>query len=229
MGLSSFASKPIEEVAAANPQALLPDVLGRRPRRASSPAPSAPAPPGAKGLIVTLDWSFASRRDWGSPPIPEKIDLKSALQFAPEVLRSSPRWLAALPAHAAQLPDLAVPNLALRRGAGAHLLRRLRRSGWAPPLPRWEDVAWLREQWGGPFMVKGITRPDDARRAVDAGVTAISVSNHGGNNLDSTPAPSARCPPSSTRSATRSRCCWTAASAAAATSSRRWPSAPAPS
>jgi L-lactate dehydrogenase (cytochrome)/glycolate oxidase len=38
-------------------------------------------------------------------------------------------------------------------------------------------------------MLKGIGRPDDARRAVDAGVTAVSVSNHGGNNLDSTPAP----------------------------------------
>ena len=55
------------------------------------------------------------------------------------------------------------------------------------PLPRWEDIAWLREQWDGPFMVKGITRPDDARRAVDAGASAISVSTHGGNNLDGTP------------------------------------------
>jgi L-lactate dehydrogenase (cytochrome) len=43
-------------------------------------------------------------------------------------------------------------------------------------------------------MIKGITRPDDARRAVDAGATAISVSNHGGNNLDSTPA-TIRCLP----------------------------------
>jgi len=53
--------------------------------------------------------------------------------------------------------------------------------------PTWEDLAWLREQWGGPFMVKGIGRPDDARRAVDIGATAVSVSNHGGNNLDPTP------------------------------------------
>jgi isopentenyl diphosphate isomerase/L-lactate dehydrogenase-like FMN-dependent dehydrogenase len=57
------------------------------------------------------------------------------------------------------------------------------------PLPTWEDVAWLREQWGGPFMLKGVMRVDDAKKAVDAGVTAISVSNHGGNNLDGTPAP----------------------------------------
>ena len=56
------------------------------------------------------------------------------------------------------------------------------------PPPTWEDVAWLRELWGGPFMLKGVMRVDDAKHAVDAGVSAISVSNHGGNNLDGTPA-----------------------------------------
>ena len=55
--------------------------------------------------------------------------------------------------------------------------------------PSWEDVAWMRGEWGGPFMLKGVCRVDDARKAVDAGVTAISVSNHGGNNIDGTPAP----------------------------------------
>lgn len=49
-------------------------------------------------------------------------------------------------------------------------------------------MAWLVELWGGPLMLKGICRVDDARNAVAAGVSAISVSNHGGNNLDSTPA-----------------------------------------
>ena len=67
-------------------------------------------------------------------------------------------------------------------------------SAWArtTPPPSWADVTWMREQWaqldGGPFLLKGVCRVDDARRAVDAGVTAISVSNHGGNNLDGTPA-----------------------------------------
>jgi isopentenyl diphosphate isomerase/L-lactate dehydrogenase-like FMN-dependent dehydrogenase len=50
-------------------------------------------------------------------------------------------------------------------------------------------VAWLREQWGGPFTVKGILSADDARRAVDAGAMAIGVSNHGGNDPDTTPSP----------------------------------------
>ena len=50
----------------------------------------------------------------------------------------------------------------------------------------------MRQTWadlsGTPFVLKGVARVDDARRAVDAGVDAISVSNHGGNNLDGTPA-----------------------------------------
>ena len=56
------------------------------------------------------------------------------------------------------------------------------------PPPTWEDLRWLIAWWDGPVMLKGIARPDDARRAVDAGATAISVSNHGGNNLDGQPA-----------------------------------------
>jgi L-lactate dehydrogenase (cytochrome)/glycolate oxidase len=57
------------------------------------------------------------------------------------------------------------------------------------PPPSWDDIAWLRSQWDGPFMVKGVCRVDDAKRVVDTGATALSVSNHGGNNLDGTPAP----------------------------------------
>ena len=73
------------------------------------------------------------------------------------------------------------------------------------PPPTWDDVAWLAEQWGGPFMLKGVMRADDAKRAIDAGVTAISVSNHGGNNLDGSPRPDPGCTGSPRPSATRSR------------------------
>jgi len=53
----------------------------------------------------------------------------------------------------------------------------------------WDDVAWLAEQWGGPFVIKGLLSADDARRAVDAGASAVMISNHGGRQLDATPAP----------------------------------------
>jgi L-lactate dehydrogenase (cytochrome)/(S)-mandelate dehydrogenase len=49
---------------------------------------------------------------------------------------------------------------------------------------RWEDLAWMREQWQGPFYVKGILDPEDAARAVDSiGADGVVVSNHGGRQL----------------------------------------------
>jgi pre-mycofactocin synthase len=184
IGLSSFASKPIEEVAAANPQTFFQmywtggrDKLVARMERARSA--------GAVGLIITTDWSFSNGRDWGSPAIPEKMDVKAMLRFAPEAIRR-PRWLLEF-ARTGTVPDLTAPNLA--DGGDAPTFFGAYGEWMQTPLPTWDDIAWLREQWGGPFMLKGVMRVDDAQRAVDAGVTAISVSNHGGNNLDGTPAP----------------------------------------
>jgi heme/flavin dehydrogenase (mycofactocin system) len=188
MGLSNFASKSIEEVMAVNPSTFFQmywtgdrDVMIQRMDRARAA--------GAKGLIATLDWSFSMGRDWGSPEIPEKVDLKTMVRVAPSVARK-PRWLYEF-AKTGALPDLTVPNLAPPGGAAPTFFGAYYEWMTTPP-PSWEDVAWMREQWaqvsGMPFMLKGVCRVDDALRAVDAGVTAISVSNHGGNNLDGTPA-----------------------------------------
>ncbi|MBA3250351.1 MAG: mycofactocin biosynthesis FMN-dependent deaminase MftD [Geodermatophilaceae bacterium] len=185
MGLSSFASRSIEDVAAVNDKTFFQmywagdrELMLYRAERA--------AKAGAKGLIVTLDWTFSSGRDWGSPMIPEKIDLKAALRFGPETILR-PAWLLAF-LRTGKIPDLTAPNMT-KPGERAPTFFGAYGEWMTTPMPTWEDVAWLREQWDGPFMVKGIMRPDDARRAVDAGASAISVSNHGGNNLDSTPAP----------------------------------------
>jgi len=184
VGLSSFASKPVEEVVAANPQTFFQMYwAGSRERMVAAVARAKAA--GAVGLIVTLDWSFSQGRDWGSPAIPERMDLKAMIRFAPEGLRR-PRWLIEF-ARTGRIPDLTTPNMASPEGVAPTFFGAY--GEWMQtPLPTWQDVAWLREQWGGPFMLKGVMRVDDAKRAVDAGVTAISVSNHGGNNLDGTPA-----------------------------------------
>jgi pre-mycofactocin synthase len=183
MGLSNFASRPVEEVVAANPRTLFQmywtadrALMVERMERARAA--------GAIGLIATLDWSFAIGRDWGSPEIPDRIDLRTVLRLAPQVARK-PRWLADF-ARTGRLPDLSVPNLA-RPGRPAPFFGAYYEWRSSPP-PTWDDVAWMRTEWGGEFLLKGVCRVDDARRAVDAGVTAISVSNHGGNNLDGTPA-----------------------------------------
>ncbi|MGW4478876.1 pre-mycofactocin synthase MftD [Rhodococcus triatomae] len=186
MGLSSFASKSVEEVVAANPQTFFQmywvgtrDELLHRMERAKKA--------GATGLIMTLDWSFSMGRDWGSPAIPEKMDFAAMRANALQGLLH-PKWLAQF-AKSGSIPDLTTPNLAPADGGPAPTFFGAYGSWMGTPLPTWEDVAWLREQWDGPFMLKGVMRVDDAKRAVDAGCTAISVSNHGGNNLDGTPAP----------------------------------------
>ncbi len=55
------------------------------------------------------------------------------------------------------------------------------------PSVTWEDAAWMIEQWQGPFVIKGISNVEDARRAADIGASAIVVSNHGGRQLDHAP------------------------------------------
>ena len=185
MGLSSFASKSVEEVAAVNDSVFLQvywsgdrDLMLHRLERAKNA--------GAKGIIITLDWSFSNGRDWGSPWIPEKINLKAMLKLAPEVL-VKPEWLWSF-AKTGRIPDLTAPNMQ-KPGQDAPTFFGAYYEWMQTPLPSWEDIAWLRQQWGGPFMVKGVSRVDDAKRVVDLGATALSVSNHGGNNLDGTPAP----------------------------------------
>ncbi|OBF39053.1 alpha-hydroxy-acid oxidizing enzyme [Mycolicibacterium peregrinum] len=190
MGLSSFASKPMEEVTAVNDKIFFQiywlgsrDEIAERVQRAKDA--------GAVGLIATTDWSFSHGRDWGSPKIPERMDLRTMLRMSPEVL-TKPRWLWSFGKHL-RPPDLRVPNQGRAGEPGPTFFEAYGQWMGTPP-PTWEDIAWLREQWGGPFLLKGMVRVDDAKRAVDAGVSAITVSNHGGNNLDGTPA-AIRCLP----------------------------------
>jgi L-lactate dehydrogenase (cytochrome) len=108
------------------------------------------------------------------------------LKHAPEVA-VRPGWLKGW-LEAGELPGLGVPSFATDEGHVPGFFEAYGTWMGTPPAT-WDDIAWLRSEWDGPFMVKGIGRADEARRAVDAGATAISVSNHGGNNLDGAPAP----------------------------------------
>jgi pre-mycofactocin synthase len=185
MGLSSFASMPVEEVIKANPNLFFQiywcgdkDRILYRLERAKKA--------GAKALIVTLDWSFSNGRDWGQPAIPEKMDLPALIKLAPEGLRR-PGYTLSWLRHGG-LPDLTVPNMTGAAGEPSPTFFGVYGEWMATPPPSWSDIAWLRSQWDGPFVVKGVMRTDVARHAVDIGATAVSVSNHGGNNLDGTPA-----------------------------------------
>jgi heme/flavin dehydrogenase (mycofactocin system) len=184
MGLSSFASKSIEEAVEANPKLFF-QVYWMGDRGNMERVLERARNAGAKGLIVTLDWIFSHRRDWGSPEIPDNLDFKNMAKLAPQAL-ARPRWLYRY-LKSGTLPDLGVPNVAEPESEPPTFFGAY--GSWMMTgQPSWEDLAWLRETWGGPIMIKGVYHPDDARHAVEIGADAISVSNHGGNNLDSTPA-----------------------------------------
>ena len=186
MGLSSFASKPVEEVVAANPQVFF-QIYWMGDRAAMEARLERARAAGCVGLILTLDWSFSHSRDWGSPVDPRRDRPQDDGDLRPRGRPEAGAGCSSSPGPRS-CPTSACPTCVPRRAEPPKFFGAYGEWMGTPP-PSWEDVAWLRETWGGPFMLKGISRLDDARAAVDAGVTAISVSNHGGNNLDGTPAP----------------------------------------
>jgi L-lactate dehydrogenase (cytochrome) len=136
---------------------------------------------GFSALVVTIDTPVSGirERDFrngmkelvsGGPF--EKIP------YLPQIL-SHPGWLigflrdGGIPA----LPNVVVP------GKGPMPLIDVA-AALAESAVTWSDLAWIREAWRGPIVVKGVLTGDDARRAVDEGAAAISVSNHGGRQLD---------------------------------------------
>ena len=123
---------------------------------------------GYKALVLTVDSGLRPK------VLPIKLNLRSALQFAPDLLQH-PRWTAGFIKDGMKI---SVANSALGASQG-------------PPGARpveWGDLTWIKEVWPGPVVVKGILTGDDARRAIDGGASGIIVSNHGGLTLDGVPA-----------------------------------------
>ena len=120
---------------------------------------------GCRALVVTLDtWTLAWRpRDLAHGYLPLHRGEGLANDFSDPVFRSR------LPAPPEDDPLAAV---------------RLWSRIFGNPSLRWSDLAWLRDQTRLPILAKGICHPDDARRAVAAGLDGLIVSNHGGRQLD---------------------------------------------
>lgn len=140
---------------------------------------------GFSALVVTIDTPVGGVRERDTRNgVKELItgSLREKIPFLPQVL-SRPRWLASflldggLPA----LPNVVVP------GQGPMPLFDVS-SALAQSTVTWEDLNWIRDLWRGPIVVKGVLTGEDARRAVDHGAAALSVSNHGGRQLDGVPA-----------------------------------------
>lgn len=140
---------------------------------------------GFSALVVTIDTPVSGirERDYRNG-MKELISggLLEKLPFIPQVL-SRPAWLIdfLLDGGMPGLPNVVVP------GQGPMALVDIN-AALASSAVTWADLSWIRELWRGPIVVKGVLTGDDARRAVDEGAAAISVSNHGGRQLDCVPA-----------------------------------------
>jgi L-lactate dehydrogenase (cytochrome) len=136
-----------------------------------------------QALCLTVDTALAGNRERDRVTgmvLPPRFSLKSIASFA-----SRPRWAL----HLLMNPDFQLANVVHRVGNLGTVSLIDYVNGQFDRTVTWDDVAWLVEQWGGPFVLKGIQSPADAKRAVDVGATAIMLSNHGGRQLDAAPAP----------------------------------------
>jgi len=136
-------------------------------------------------LCLTVDVPLAGNRERDKVTgmtMPPRFTLKSLFSFA-----MHPRWSFNLLIH----PDFRLANLVHRVDALANNPMSLIEyvNSQFDRTVSWEDVAWLIQEWNGPFVIKGLLTADDAIKAKDAGASAIMISNHGGRQLDGTPAP----------------------------------------
>ncbi len=134
---------------------------------------------GCSALVLTLDLQILGRRfkdvknDMNAPP---RLTLKNIVNIG-----WKPRWW--------------MPMLATKRHSFGNIIGHAKgvenmaslmewtASSFDPTL-NWDDVKWIKEEWGGPLILKGILDVEDAKMAVKTGADAIVVSNHGGRQLD---------------------------------------------
>lgn len=140
---------------------------------------------GFKALALTVDVAVGGNRE---------RDLVQGFAAAP---RSRLRQLGSFARHPGWLyralvrKDLDMVNITTSEAAARALSAGVR-NFIADELERsltWKDVDWLADKWDGPLVIKGVQSVDDCRKAADAGATAVMLSNHGGRQLDSSPAP----------------------------------------
>jgi L-lactate dehydrogenase (cytochrome) len=179
--LSTMSSDSIESVAAAADGPLWFQLYLWRQRDLSEQLIERADSAGYRALVVTVDVPVVGNRVrdlHNGFKMPPRIEPRTAL----DMLRH-PRWLAQAPS-AMAFENVLGSGAASPSGPIAHA--KLVNSLLSNPAATWADLRWLREQWRGPLLLKGILTGEDAERAVAAGVDGIVVSNHGGRQLDGT-------------------------------------------
>lgn len=179
--LSTIGSTTIEDVAAAAPGPKFFQIYVWKDRGLVREALARAKAAGFNAVILTVDVSVAGNRERDPRngfAIPPKVNWQTATQTMVK-----PSWLWDL----VRSPKITPANFShaakdARGGIMAFINEQFDRT------VTWDDAAWIAKEWGGPFAIKGIATPDDARRSLSAGASAVWVSNHGGRQLDTSPA-----------------------------------------
>jgi isopentenyl diphosphate isomerase/L-lactate dehydrogenase-like FMN-dependent dehydrogenase len=172
---SHASTSTIEEIGAAASGPKWMQVFLYKDRGITADFTARAAAAGYKGLILTVDNQVTAGRDRDARngmSFPLRWSARSMVDFA-----SRPAWLLRM----TKTPTPTFVNYGARTSVGAFgtlMAEQL------DPSVTWADVEWLRRQWGGPMLIKGLLHPGEAREAQRRGADAVIVSNHGGRQLD---------------------------------------------
>lgn len=183
--LSTVATTSIEEISGATTGAKMFQIYIHKDRSLTDEFVARAKAADYNALCLTVDTPLAGNRERDHRngfEIPPRLKLSSLFSFA-----SHPNWAFNLLRNS----DFRLANLIERGdilGSGAVGVIEYVNNQFDRTIT-WDDAARIIDKWGGPFAIKGPQSPEDAARAVDIGASAIMISNHGGRQLDFTPAP----------------------------------------
>lgn len=145
---------------------------------------------GYHALILTVDVQTSGQRE---------RDLRNGFTLPPRFTAASLFDMALHPGwwwHMLTKPRITLANVAGKAGIGVSNATSMGQyaASQLDPSVSFDDLAWMIEQWGGPFLVKGLVAPEDAKRAAEIGATGLMLSNHGGRQLDHSISPIATLP-----------------------------------
>jgi isopentenyl diphosphate isomerase/L-lactate dehydrogenase-like FMN-dependent dehydrogenase len=178
--LSTLSGTRLEEVKAATTGPCWYQLYLCGGRDVASAAIDRAAKAGYSALMVTIDTPVAGNRERDPRNGTRELISGHPLKMLPHVpqLLTHPRWLYGFLSDGGlmQFPNVMLPDGPMKYADVAAALESA--------AVQWKDLAWIRTLWRGPIVVKGVHGAEDVERALDAGVDALVVSNHGGRQLD---------------------------------------------
>lgn len=181
--LSTLATRSIEEVAAASTGDKWFQVYVWRDRGLVADMLERARAAGYSTIALTVDTAVLGRRERDVRrgfTLPPKLGLGTV---ADGLTRPSWTW------DFLRGGEITFANVADSVGGGTAVTLSDFISAQFDPALSWDDIAWFRDRWNGPIVLKGVQSVADARLAVDHGIEGLMLSNHGGRQLDHSPAP----------------------------------------